>query len=425
MKQNILIVGSGGREHALGWKLSESQSVSMVYYCPGNGGTINNLSFSITDFSKIKSFAKNNNCIVVVGPEEPLTKGIVNELSESIPVFGPTKEAAQLESSKSFAKLFMKENNIPTAKYASFSDPEKAKDYVYKTNKSLVIKADGLAAGKGVVVCDSKEDALNAIDSIMIRKRFGNSGNVLVIEERLYGEEVSFIGISDGNTIVPMVTAQDYKRIYDDDNGPNTGGMGSFSPSRIISNDLFSAILNKIMNKTIQAMKKNSNPFRGFLYAGLMIEKDTQKIHVLEYNVRMGDPECQSIMVRMNSDLLDYIKGSIYGTLNTLPPIRWSENSAICIVMAERGYPINYKTGNVIHGLTSSFGHNIKIFHAGTKRDNNNNKKILTSGGRVLGVTAIGRDFGKARSSAYDAVKKIYWGKANQYYRKDIGLKVI
>lgn len=425
MKQNILIVGSGGREHALGWKLSESQSVSMVYYCPGNGGTINNLSFSITDFSKIKSFAKNNNCIVVVGPEEPLTKGIVNELSESIPVFGPTKEAAQLESSKSFAKLFMKENNIPTAKYASFSDPEKAKDYVYKTNKSLVIKADGLAAGKGVVVCDSKEDALNAIDSIMIRKRFGNSGNVLVIEERLYGEEVSFIGISDGNTIVPMVTAQDYKRIYDDDNGPNTGGMGSFSPSRIISNDLFSAILNKIMNKTIQAMKKNSNPFRGFLYAGLMIEKDTQKIHVLEYNVRMGDPECQSIMVRMNSDLLDYIKGSIYGTLNTLPPIRWSENSAICIVMAERGYPINYKTGNVIHGLTSSFGNNIKIFHAGTKRDNNNNKKILTSGGRVLGVTAIGRDFGKARSSAYDAVKKIYWGKANQYYRKDIGLKVI
>ncbi|HEU5462224.1 MAG TPA: phosphoribosylamine--glycine ligase [Nitrososphaeraceae archaeon] len=425
MKQNILIIGSGGREHALGWKLSESQSVSMVYYCPGNGGTINNLSFSITDFSKIKSFAKKNNCIVVVGPEEPLTKGIVNELSESIPVFGPTKEAAQLESSKSFAKLFMKENNIPTAKYASFSDPEKAKDYVYKTNRSLVIKADGLAAGKGVVVCDSKEDALNAIDSIMIRKRFGNSGNVLVIEERLYGEEVSFIGISDGNTIVPMVTAQDYKRIYDDDNGPNTGGMGSFSPSRIISNDLFSAILNKIMNKTIQAMKKNSNPFRGFLYAGLMIEKDTQKIHVLEYNVRMGDPECQSIMVRMNSDLLDYIKGSIYGTLDTLAPIRWSENSAICIVMAERGYPINYKTGNVIHGLTSSFGHNIKIFHAGTKRDNNNNKKILTSGGRVLGVTAIGRDFGKARSSAYDAVKKIYWGKANQYYRKDIGLKVI
>ena len=424
MKQNILIIGSGGREHALGWKLSESQSVSMVYYCPGNGGTINNLSFSITDFSKIKSFAKKNNCIVVVGPEEPLTKGIVNELSESIPVFGPTKEAAQLESSKSFAKLFMRENNIPTAKYASFSDPEKAKDYVYKTNRSLVIKADGLAAGKGVVVCDSKEDALNAIDSIMIRKRFGNSGNVLVIEERLYGEEVSFIGISDGNTILPMVTAQDYKRIYDDDNGPNTGGMGSFSPSRIISNDLFSAILNKIMNKTIQAMKKNSNPFRGFLYAGLMIEKDTQKIHVLEYNVRMGDPECQSIMVRMNSDLLDYIKGSIYGTLDTLPPIRWSENSAICIVMAERGYPINYKTGNVIHGLTSSFGHNIKIFHAGTKRDNNN-KKILTSGGRVLGVTSIGRDFGKARSSAYDAVKKIYWGKANQYYRKDIGLKVI
>lgn len=422
MKKNILIVGSGGREHALGWKLSKSQSVSMVYYCPGNGGTNNNLSFSITDFSKIKSFAIKNNCIVVVGPEEPLTKGIVNELSDSISVFGPTREAAQLESSKSFAKQFMKQNNISTAEYKSFSDPEKAKDFVYNTNKSLVIKADGLAAGKGVFVCDNKENALNAIDSIMIRKNFGNSGNVIVIEERLFGEEVSFIGLSDGNTIIPMATAQDHKRIYDNDKGLNTGGMGSFSPSKIISNDLFNDIINKIMKKTIHSMKKNSNPFVGFLYAGLMIEKDTQKPYVLEYNVRMGDPECQPIMMRMNSDLFDYIKGSISGTLDTLAPISWSENPAVCIVMAEKGYPLNHEKGNVIHGLNSNFGHNIKIFHAGTVRDNKN--KIRTSGGRVLGVTAIGSDFDRARSDAYDAVKKIYWGKDKQYYRKDIGLNV-
>ena len=247
MKTNILIVGSGGREHALGWKLSQSQSVDTVYYCPGNGGTINNLSYSITDFSKIKSFAIKNNCIVVVGPEEPLTKGIVNELSERISIFGPTSEAARLEASKSFAKNFMKQNSISTPEFTSFSDPEKAKDFVYSTDKSLVIKADGLAAGKGVVVCENKEDALNAIDSIMIRKNFGNSGNVIVIEERLFGEEVSLIGISDGSTIIPMATAQDHKRIYDNDTGPNTGGMGSFSPSKIISDDSFTDIINKII----------------------------------------------------------------------------------------------------------------------------------------------------------------------------------
>ena len=416
MKTNILIVGSGGREHALGWKLSQSQSVDTVYYCPGNGGTINNLSYSITDFSKIKSFAIKNNCIVVVGPEEPLTKGIVNELSERISIFGPTSEAARLEASKSFAKNFMKQNSISTPEFTSFSDPEKAKDFVYSTDKSLVIKADGLAAGKGVVVCENKEDALNAIDSIMIRKNFGNSGNVIVIEERLFGEEVSLIGISDGSTIIPMATAQDHKRIYDND----TGGMGSFSPSKIISDDSFTDIINKIMKKTVHAMKKNYTPFVGFLYAGLMIEKDTQKPYVLEYNVRMGDPECQPIMMRMKSDLFNYIKCSISGTLHTLPPIEWYENPAVCVVMAEKGYPANFEKRNVIHGLNSSFGYNIKIFHAGTLRNNND---VLTYGGRVLGVTALGKDLTHARSEAYEAVKKIHWGKNREYYRKDIGLK--
>ena len=426
-KNNILIVGSGGREHALGWKLSQSQYVDQVYHCPGNGGTFNNIPYSITEFSKIKSFSIQNNCMVVVGPEEPLTKGIVNELSDSVHIFGPTKEAAQLESSKGFAKKFMKQNDIPTSDFSIFSDPEKAKDFVYQSNKKLVIKADGLAAGKGVIVCDSKEDAVNAIDLIMVNKNFGESGNIIVIEERLFGDEVSFIGISDGETIIPMATSQDHKRIYDNDQGPNTGGMGSFSPSQIVSDDQINDIMNKIMKKTIHSMKNNNSIFKGFLYAGIMIEKETQKSYVLEYNVRMGDPECQPIMMRMKSDLYEYINCSISGTLDTLPPIKWYQNPAVCVVMAEKGYPSsNYEKGNIINGLNSSFGSNVLIFHAGTIRNNNKkekNSQILTSGGRVLGVTAMGIDFDNAISNAYNAVKKISWGKNNQYYRKDIGLK--
>jgi phosphoribosylamine---glycine ligase len=427
-KKNILIIGSGGREHALGWKLSQSPDVNKVYYCPGNGGTHNNITYSIIDFTKIRSFAIENNCVVVVGPEEPLTKGIVNELSDSIPIFGPTKEATQLESSKAFAKKFMKENGIATSNFSIFSDPEEAKNFVSQTSKQLVIKADGLAAGKGVIVCDSREDALNAIDLIMVNKTFGNAGKVIVIEERIFGDEVSFIGISDGETIIPMATSQDHKRIYDNDQGPNTGGMGSFSPSPIVSDDLFEEIMSKIMKRTINSMKNtNNNRFKGFLYAGIMIEKDTQKPYVLEFNVRMGDPECQPIMMRMKSDLFKYVNYSINGTLDTLPPIDWYKNPAVCVVMAEKGYPsYNYEKGNVINGLNSNFGSNIMIFHAGTVRkssDYGGSNIIITSGGRVLGVTAIGIDFQNAITNAYDAVKKISWGNNNQYYRKDIGVK--
>ncbi len=278
----------------------------------------------------------------------------------------------------------MKLNDIPTSDFSIFSDPEKAKDFVNQSNnKKLVIKADGLAAGKGVIVCDSKEDALNAIDLIMVNKNFGDSGNIIVIEERIFGDEVSFIGISDGETIIPMATSQDHKRIYDNDQGPNTGGMGSFSPSQIVSDDLFNDIMSKIMKKTIHSMKNNNNIFKGFLYAGIMIEKETQKPYVLEYNVRMGDPECQPIMMRMKSDLYDYINCSINGTLDTLPPIDWYQNPAICVVMAEKGYPSssNYEKGNIINGLNSSFDSNVMIFHAGTIRNNNNDDdddKIVT-----------------------------------------------
>jgi phosphoribosylamine---glycine ligase len=427
-KNNILVIGSGGREHAIGWKLSQSPHVDKVYYSPGNGGTQNNIPYSITDFTKIRSFAIENNCVIVVGPEEPLTKGIVNELSDSISIFGPTKEAAQLESSKAFAKKFMKENGIATSNFSIFSDPEKAKDFVTQTSKQLVVKADGLAAGKGVIVCDSKEDALNAINLMMVKKIFGNAGDVIVIEERIFGDEVSFIGIADGETIIPMATSQDHKRIFDHDKGPNTGGMGSFSPSLLVSDDLSDEIMSTIMKRTINSMKNtNNNRFKGFIYAGIMIEKDTQKPYVLEFNVRMGDPECQPIMIRMKSDLFNYVNCSINGTLDTLPPIDWHKNPAVCVVMAEKGYPSsNYEKGNVIHGLNSNFGSNVMIFHAGTVRksdDPGNNNIIITSGGRVLGVTAMGIDFQNAITNAYDAVKKISWGNNNQYYRKDIGVK--
>ncbi len=422
-KTNILILGSGGREHALGWKLSQSQSVDKVFYCPGNGGTQNNIQYSLSDFSNIRSFAIKNNCLVVVGPEEPLTRGIVNELSDNVYIFGPSKEAALLESSKSFAKKFMKQNGITTSNFSIFSDAEEAKDYVYKSSNELVIKADGLAAGKGVFVCDNKEEGIDAIDSIMVNKTFGNAGNTIVIEDRLYGDEVSFIGITDGDTIIPMATSQDHKRIYENDQGPNTGGMGSFSPSKIISQDQIDYIMKNIMKKTIYSMKNNGNKFKGFLYAGLMIEKATQKPYVLEFNARMGDPECQPIMMRMNSDLFDYINCSIIGTLDTLPPIEWDKSPSVCVVLAEKGYPSKYETGNIINGLNSNFTQNVMIFHAGTTRKNNDNNQISTSGGRVLGVTALGKDFPDAITNVYDAVKKISWGSNDQYYRRDIGSK--
>ena len=421
MNKNVLIVGSGGREHALGWKLSKSKSVQNVFFSPGNGGTSKNLEFKITDFEKIRSYALKNDCMIVVGPEEPLTKGIVNELSNSVKIFGPTKEAAQLESSKSFAKLFMKNNNILTTDFSIFTDPETAIEYIRNTEKQLVIKADGLAAGKGVIVCDSEKEAIDAINRIMIKKEFGDSGDKVVIEERIYGNEVSFIGISDGKKIIPVATSQDHKRIYDDDKGPNTGGMGSFSPSPLVDNVLFNDIMKNIMEKTINSMQNHNNPFKGFLYAGVMIEKETSKPYVLEFNARMGDPECQPIMMRMKSDLYEYLDASIDENLDILPDIEWSEKPAICVVMAEKGYPIKNEKGNVIYGLDSKFGDDIMVFHAGTILKDN---KVLTNGGRILGVTALGENFNAARINAYSAVKMIHWGHNYEYYRNDIGKRL-
>jgi len=410
------VVGSGGREHALGWKLSQSPNVDKVFFAPGNGGTENNVSIPVDKISELAEFAQKNNCFTVVGPEAPLASGIVDYFTEkNLKIFGPSKNAAQLESSKIWAKNFMKRNNIPTADFEIFDDPKKAEDYVKSINHNVVIKADGLAAGKGVIVCNSTDEALSAIDIILVKKIFGDAGNKIIIEERIDGVEASYIAISDGNFAIPMATSQDHKRIYDNDLGPNTGGMGAYSPTIIIDNIMAKKIQETIIDKTINSMKSEGISFQGFLYAGVMI-KDGEP-HVLEFNVRMGDPECQPIIMRMDSDLYDYLLASTEGKLDSLSPISWKNQNAVCVVLASKGYPEAYPKNEKITGLDFSSS-NIQIFHAGTKKENDT---ILTNGGRVLGVTAIGNSLEDAISEAYSAVEKISW--PNKYCRKDIGKK--
>jgi len=413
---NILVVGSGGREHALGWKLSQSSKVDKVFTAPGNGGTTNNVPISVDKIDELADFASKNDCFTVVGPEAPLAQGIVDKFNENnLKIFGPSKDAAQLESSKIWAKNFMKRNNIPTVTFEIFDDPDKAKQYVQSLSHPVVVKADGLAAGKGVIVCNSKEEAEAAIETILVKKTFGDAGNKIIIEERIDGIEASYIALSDGNIAIPMATTQDHKRIYDDDKGPNTGGMGAYSPTPIIDEALSKKIQENIINKTIDSMKKEGITFKGFLYAGIMI-KDGEPF-VLEYNVRMGDPECQPITMRMDFDLFDYLNSCADGTLSTLPIPAWKKQNAVCIVLASKGYPESYPKNEEILGLDSS-SENSYIFHAGTK---NENGKILTNGGRVLGVTALGDTLESAISNAYAATEKISW--PHKYCRTDIGKK--
>lgn len=413
---NILIIGSGGREHALGWKLSQSPKVDKVYYAPGNGGTKNNIPIAIDKIDELAEFAKKNNCYTVVGPETPLALGIVDFFQKkNLKIFGPTQKAAQLESSKIWAKNFMRRNNIPTASFEIFEDPEKAIAYVNSINHPVVIKADGLAAGKGVIVCNSNEEAISAIKTILVKKTFGDAGNRIIIEERIDGIEASYISLSDGIFVLPMATSQDHKRIYDGDLGPNTGGMGAYSPTGIIDESMAKKIQDSIIEKTITSMKREGILFKGFLYAGVMIKDNIP--YVLEFNVRMGDPECQPIMMRMDSDLYDYLIASSDGTLSSLPPVTWKNQSAVCIVLASKGYPEAYPTNEEISGLDFSLN-DAYVFHAGTKNENGN---ILTSGGRVLGVTALGNSLEQAISNAYAVVHKINW--PNKYFRTDIGKK--
>ncbi len=415
---DVLIIGSGGREHALGWKISQSKSVKKVYFAPGNGGTSENVNIKQNDIGKLLSFAKDKDLLTIVGPEEPLSLGIVDTFEkEGLRIFGPLKSAAMLEASKAFAKEFMRDANIPTAKFAIFTDAQKAKDYVRKQKKPPVIKADGLAAGKGVIVCDTRDQAIAAIDRMMTKKDFGAAGNRIVIEERLIGEEASFIALCDGKTIVPLASSQDHKRIFDGDKGPNTGGMGAYSPAPVIDSDLQGKILKHVMEPLIKTTKKRGTPFKGFLYAGIMVGENGD-LQVLEFNARMGDPECQPIMMRMKSDLYDYINAAVHGRLGSMPPIQWKDQSAVCVVMAARGYPGRYEKGKAIEGLESNFGPDVTVFHAGTARDPEN--RLVTNGGRILGVTALGRDARRATDNAYSAVRKIRWGDNDHYYRTDI-----
>lgn len=420
--RNILIVGSGGREHALGWKILESPQAKKLFFAPGNGGTLENVGISSSEIQKLLVFAKQNECFTIVGPEIPLANGIVDSFNrEGLDILGPTKSAAMLESSKIFAKKFMTKFNIPTAKFSSFSDPEQAKDYVLKQSNKLVVKADGLASGKGVMVCTNSAEAIDAIDKIMVKKEFGKSGNSIIIEDKLIGNECSFIALCDGETIIPMASSQDYKRLLDNDKGPNTGGMGSLSPTPLIDKELYKNIIELIMKPTVRGMNQCGIPFRGFLYAGIMIEENTKKPYVLEFNARMGDPECQPIMLRLQSDLLEYLVAAAKGELNTMPSFNWKNQFAVCVVMASRGYPSSYHKGNLIKGADQDFGSNIVLFHAATTRDRMN--RLKANGGRVLGVTALGGTVKDAINNAYYVVKRISWGTNHMFYRADIARK--
>ena len=413
---NVLVIGSGGREHALSWKLSQSSKVETVYTAPGNGGTKNNVPLDVTDLDGLSEFAQKNNCFTVVGPEDPLAAGIVDKFNElNLKVFGPSQAAAQLESSKIWAKNFMKRNNIPTARFEIFDEPRKAEEYVKSIDYNVVVKADGLAAGKGVIVCNSNDDAISAIHTILVKKTFGDAGNKIIIEERIDGIEASYIALSDGDVALPMASSQDHKRIFDDDEGPNTGGMGAYSPTPIVTTDLAKKIQEEVIEKTIHAMKNEGISFKGFLYAGIMIKDG--KPYVLEYNVRMGDPECQPITMRMNFDLYDYFVASVDGTLSSMPSLSWKDQFAVCVVLASNGYPGTYSTNDEITGF-DSISNDTHVFHAGTKKYDG---KIFSNGGRVLGVTSLGDSLDSAISNVYSATEKIIW--SNKYCRKDIGKK--
>jgi phosphoribosylamine--glycine ligase len=417
--RSVLIIGGGAREHALGWKISQSKLVESTYYAPGNAATHQNVPIQTDDFEKLAAFARSRNCFTIVGPEAPISLGIVDYFSaRGLAIFGPSSRAARIETSKSFAKNLLRTNGIPTPQFATFTDSQDAIDYVLKQTRSLVIKADGIARGKGVMVCENQEEAINAIEEMMVKRIFGKAGDKIVIEERVRGQEVSLIILSDGSKIKAFPTCRDYKRIADGDIGPNTGGMGSFSPVPYVSEDVERRILDNIIEQTVFIMKHNSVPFVGFLYAGLMID-NKGRASVLEFNARMGDPECQSLLVRMDSDLLEYLLFAEAGRLDELPPLRWKEQSSICVVMAARGYPSRYRKGEIIHGLNNVYAKNINIFHSGTTRDPSGH--IITNGGRVLSITSLASNLRKARLQVYEVVEQITWGENGQYFRKDIG----
>ncbi|MCE2715662.1 MAG: phosphoribosylglycinamide synthetase phosphoribosylamine-glycine ligase [Pseudomonadota bacterium] len=418
----VLVIGSGGREHAMAWKLSQSNKVNSVFVAPGNGGTHLNPKFKnidLVDINLLADFAIEEKIdLTVIGPELPLSKGIVDLFrSKHLNIFGPTQKAAQLESSKDFAKDFMYRHKIPTAKYKTFKIPDEAHRYIDEEGAPIVIKADGLASGKGVIVAMTLKEAHDAIDFMLVDNRFGDAGAKVVIEEFLEGEEASFMVICDGKTILPLATSQDHKRLLDHDMGPNTGGMGAYSPAPIVTDEIYSKVMKEIIYPTIHGMANDGIPFTGFLYAGLMITKKGE-VKTLEYNCRMGDPETQPILMRLKSDFFEMLYKSSTGHLDSTE-IEWDKRTALAVVLASAGYPEAPKLNDEIH-IEDRVISDSYIFHAGTIfRDN----KLLTSGGRVLAVTALGDSVKEAQSKAYETINTVKFNGAQ--YRKDIGFRAL
>ncbi len=421
----ILVVGSGGREHALAWKAAQSPLVNQVFVAPGNAGTaleknITNVAIGAEDIPALLDFAKNNQVdLTIVGPEAALVEGIVDVFNENgLKIFGPTKAAAQLEGSKAFTKDFLERHKIPTAFYGNFTEIEPAVAYIEEKGAPIVIKADGLAAGKGVILAQTNDEAIAAVKDMLAGNKFGDAGARVVIEEFLYGEEASFICMVDGKNILPMASSQDHKARDNGDKGPNTGGMGAYSPAPVVTTEMHDRIMQLVIEPTVRGMSDEGNDFSGFLYAGVMIN-DEGIPKVLEYNVRFGDPETQPIMMRLKSDLVQHCLDAIDGKLDTAKTL-WDERTSIGIVLAAGGYPESYDKGDVISGLENTETESSKVFHAGTTEKDGN---IVTNGGRVLCAVALGNSVTEAQEKAYQVVDKISWN--NVYYRTDIGHRAI
>jgi phosphoribosylamine--glycine ligase len=422
----VLVIGSGGREHALAWKLRQSPKCTQVFVAPGNPGTANesgieNVAIDVTDIEGLVIFAKDNDIgLTVVGPEVPLVLGVVDAFEKAgLRCFGPSQAAAQLEASKSFTKDFLARHQIPTAAYSVFTEVEAATNYIREQGAPIVVKADGLAAGKGVIVAMTEQEAIAAVEDMLSGNAFGDAGHRVVIEEFMVGEEASFIVMVDGKNILSLATSQDHKARDNGDKGPNTGGMGAYSPAPVVTSEVDSRIIKEVIEPTVAGMATDGRPYTGFLYAGLMIDAEGNP-RVVEYNCRFGDPETQPIMMRLQSDLVELCEAALDGQLDSAD-VQWDPRASIGVVLAAGGYPDSYKKGDVISGLEALDGTDAKVFHAGTAFDADGN--VVTAGGRVLCATALGNTVAEAQSKAYDMVKQISWH--DMYYRTDIGYRAV
>jgi phosphoribosylamine--glycine ligase len=419
----VLVVGGGGREHALAWKIAQSPRVTKVYCAPGNAGISEQATIvpiKANDLNSLLTFASKEEIdLTIVGPEEPLTKGIVDLFeSKKLTIFGSSQKAAEIEGSKVFAKEMMKKYHIPTASYEIFENQKEAVKYLKKQRAPIVVKADGLAAGKGVIICKKVEEAVQSVEKIMVEKIFGEAGNRVVIEEYLVGDEASYIAFTDGKAILPLASSQDHKAIFDGDEGPNTGGMGAYSPAPVVTDQVHERIIEKVLRPIIQGLGEEGRPYKGVLYAGLMIDDGHPR--VLEFNARFGDPETQPVLMRMKGDIIPILEACIKGNLSQYQ-IEWDSRPSVCVVMASKGYPGDYEKGKVIHGLKEvSQMKDVFVFHAGTAMKDD---QKVTNGGRVLGVTGLGENIPRAIEKTYQAVKKIYWD--GVHYRTDIGRKAL